>query len=41
MMNSRERIKKALEHKRPDKLPVDFGGMLATGIHISIVIRIF
>ena len=40
MMNSRERIKKALEHKQPDKLPVDFGGMLATGINVSIVYKL-
>jgi len=40
MMNSRERIKKALEHKQPDKLPVDFGGMLATGINVSMVYKL-
>lgn len=39
-MNSRERIKSALSHKQPDKLPVDFGGMLATGMHVSIVYKL-
>lgn len=40
MMNSKERIRKTLEHKQPDKLPVDFGGMLATGINVSIVYKL-
>jgi len=39
-MNSRDRIKRALSHNQPDKLPVDFGGMLATGIHVSTIYRL-
>jgi hypothetical protein len=39
-MNSRERVKKALDHKQPDKLPVDFGGWLATGINVSTIYKI-
>lgn len=31
-MNSRERIKCALQHRSPDVLPIDFGGMRSTGI---------
>ena len=31
-MNSRERILSALQHKEPDKIPVDLGGMDSTGI---------
>ncbi len=31
-MNSRERIRTSLNHRTPDKLPVDFGGMRSTGI---------
>ena len=27
-MNSRERVRAALEHRVPDKVPVDFGGHL-------------
>lgn len=31
-MTSRERVMMALEHKEPDKLPIDCGGMQSTGI---------
>lgn len=31
-MNSRERVLLALQHKEPDKVPIDFGGMRSTGI---------
>jgi len=31
-MNSQERIRCALEHRSPDVLPIDFGGMRSTGI---------
>ena len=36
-MNSRERVARVLEHKRPDRLPVDLGGMHCSGAHVSIV----
>lgn len=36
-MNSRERVRKAINHEAPDKLPVDFGGAPVTGIHASCV----
>ena len=39
-MNSRERILKALSHKEPDKLPVDFGGTLTSGINVSSVFKL-
>jgi hypothetical protein len=39
-MNSRERVRTALAHKQPDKLPVDFGGWLATGINVSTIYKI-
>ncbi len=39
-MNSRERINTTLNHKTPDKLPVDFGGTTTTGIHVSVVYKI-
>jgi len=32
VMTSRERILAALEHKEPDRVPIDFGGMRSTGI---------
>src|SRR5512139_2864519 len=39
-MTSRERITAACEHRRPDKLPVDFGGGFQTGIHVSMVYQL-
>ncbi len=39
-MNSRERIKCALQHKQPDKIPVDFGSTHTTGIHVANVYRL-
>ncbi len=34
-MNSRERVKLALNHKEPDRVPFDLGGTVVTGIHIQ------
>ncbi len=34
-MNSRERVKLALNHKEPDRLPFDLGGTVLTSIHIN------
>jgi len=39
-MHARERIDRALDHREPDKLPVDFGGGFQTGIHVSIVYQL-
>jgi len=36
-MNSRERVRRAIEHQQPDRTPVDFGGSAVTGISASIV----
>ena len=36
-MTSRERIRAALDHRTPDRVPVDFGGTFVTGIHVSCV----
>lgn len=33
-MNSRERITAALKHTQPDRVPIDLGGMGATGISV-------
>jgi len=33
-MNSRERLLKTMDHREPDRVPFDLGGMQATGIHI-------
>ena len=36
-MNSRQIIQDALNHKQPERVPIDFGGTGQTGIHISCV----
>jgi len=36
-MTSRERIRAALNHEQPDRVPVDFGGTYETGIALSTV----
>jgi uroporphyrinogen-III decarboxylase len=39
-MTSRERIRRALEHRQPDKVPVDFGASSVTGISASVVYKL-
>jgi hypothetical protein len=34
---SRERLVKSLDHKQPDRIPIDFGGTSVTGMHASCV----
>ena len=36
-MTSRERVRAALNHEQPDRVPVDFGGTFETGIAVSTV----
>lgn len=36
-MDSRERVIAAIEHRQPDRVPVDFGGTPVTGIMASVV----
>jgi uroporphyrinogen-III decarboxylase len=36
-MNSRERVLAALNHRAPDRIPIDFGGTAVTGVHVSCV----
>jgi hypothetical protein len=38
--NSRTRLEAALNHRQPDRVPVDFGATAVTGIHVSIVHRL-
>ena len=33
-MTSRERVLAALEHKRPDRVPIDLGGSICTSINV-------
>ena len=35
--NSRERFVATLNHKQPDRIPIDFGGTSVTGMHVSCV----
>jgi hypothetical protein len=39
-MNSRQRVLKALNHREPDRVPVDLGGCATSGIHVSVVYRL-
>src|ERR1039458_10183081 len=34
---SRERFVATLNHKQPDRIPIDFGGTSVTGMHVSCV----
>ncbi len=39
-MTSRERLTAALNHRTPDRIPIDFGGTGVTGIHASVVAQL-
>ncbi len=39
-MTSRERVCLALEHREPDRVPLDLGGTVLTGMHVSTVYRL-
>jgi len=34
-LNSRERVRAAINHKEPDRVPLDLGGSRVTGIHVD------
>lgn len=36
-MTSKERVRAAVNHTQPDKVPVDFGATAVTGMHITVV----
>ncbi len=36
-ITSRERIRRVLNHERPDRVPCDLGGSSVTGMHVSVV----
>jgi len=36
-MTSKQRLRAAIEHRQPDRVPVDFGASFITGIHCSVV----
>ena len=39
-MTSRERVQNALDHRQPDRVPLDLGGSAVTGMHVSSVYRL-
>ena len=39
-MTHRERIKAALNHRQPDRVPVDFGGTMTSGISASVISKL-
>ena len=39
-MTSRERVRQALNHEQPDRVPVDFGATGQTGISASTLYRL-
>ena len=39
-MTPRERVRAALNHKQPDRVPVDFGSTMVTGISVSVVSKV-
>src|ERR1017187_3185754 len=36
-MTSRERFLAALDHREPDRVPIDFGATAVTGVHATVV----
>jgi len=39
-MTSRERVARALDHREPDRVPLDLGGTVVSGMHVSSVYRL-
>lgn len=39
-LTSRERVERALEHEEADRVPLDLGGSLVTGMHVSSVYKL-
>jgi len=39
-VTSAERVRLALDHRQPDRVPIDFGSGFVTGIHISCVVAL-
>ena len=39
-MNSRERVLRAVNHQRPDRIPIDLGGIRASGIAAPVYDRL-
>ena len=39
-MNSRQRVEAALNHRQPDRVPLDLGASAVTGMHVSSVAKL-
>lgn len=39
-MNSRQRVSLALDHREPDRVPLDLGGTTTSGMHVSTVYKL-
>jgi hypothetical protein len=39
-MNSRERVLKAIDHEEPDRVPIDLGGSIVSGIMAGALVRL-
>ncbi len=39
-MNSRERVQQAINHRQPDRTPLDLGASAVTGMHVSAIYRL-
>jgi len=39
-MNSRERVIAAINHRQPDRVPIDLGGTAASGINVNAYVRL-
>jgi hypothetical protein len=39
-VDSRQRVEMALDHREPDRVPLDLGGSATTGMHVSSVYRL-
>lgn len=39
-MTPRERVRAAINHKQPDRVPVDFGSTMVSGISVSVISRL-
>ena len=39
-VNSRQRVLLALNHQKPDRIPIDLGGTVVTSVHASAIARL-
>ena len=39
-MTGRERVRTALDHKQPDRVPLDFGGCNQTTVHVGVIAKL-